>query len=215
MRDTIYTIPIQDVFSPKTGCPVCRLREMLEKRCVDYIMGAAMMEPDIRMETNKYGFCPAHLDMLAKQKNRLSLALMLETHLDELREKHLPAKKGTPPVSETCFICREIDRNADKLLDTALKLCQTDESFRELFFAQEYYCFAHYESICRKASASMRGKQAAAFTGRLSEKMDGYIRALREEVHAFTVSFDYRNAGAANRDETIRASVDKAIGFLK
>lgn len=217
MRDTIYTIPIHDVFAPKSGCPVCRLRAMLEKRCVEYIMGAAMMEPDIRIETNRYGFCPTHLDMLAAQKNRLSLALMLETHLDELRDKHMPpgGKKGAVPVSETCFVCREIDAAADKLLDTALKLFQSDEAFRQLLLEQETYCFHHYELLCRKAAGSMRGKQAARFTDELTGVVKRYLSGLREDVHAFTTSFDYRNAGAANRDEAIKSAVDRAITFLK
>ena len=29
MRETICTIPINDVFGPKEGCPICRLRYML------------------------------------------------------------------------------------------------------------------------------------------------------------------------------------------
>ena len=85
MRDNIYTIPVSEVFEPKCGCPICRMRDMLEKRCIEYIMGAAMMEPDIRIETNKAGFCTDHFQMMLGQKNRLSLALMLESHLAELR----------------------------------------------------------------------------------------------------------------------------------
>ena len=28
MRDSIYTIPISEVFEPKCGCPICRMRDM-------------------------------------------------------------------------------------------------------------------------------------------------------------------------------------------
>lgn len=216
MRDTIYTIPLTDVFAPKEGCPVCRLRSMLEKRCVEYIMGAAMMEPDIRMETNRYGFCPGHLDLLAQQKNRLSLALMLETHLDELRDKHMPpsVKKGAVPVSESCFVCREIDGAAEKLLDTALKLYFSDGSFRSLFLDQEY-CWKHYEALCLQAGTALGRKQAAQLAAALTEGQKARLSALREDVHSFTTSFDYRNAGAANRDGQIKTAVERAVGFLK
>ena len=57
MKESIYTIPISEVFEPRCGCPLCRLRDTLEQRCIDYIMGAAMMEPDIRIRTNEQGFC--------------------------------------------------------------------------------------------------------------------------------------------------------------
>ena len=87
MQDSIYTIPISEVFEPKDGCPICRMRDMLETRGIDYIMGAAMMEPDVRIETNRLGFCKLHYDKMLQQKNRLSLALMLESHLKEIQEK--------------------------------------------------------------------------------------------------------------------------------
>lgn len=216
MRDTIYTIPLTDVFSPQDGCPICRLYAMLEKRCVEYIMGAAMMEPDIRIETNRYGFCPNHLELLLQQKNRLSLALMLETHLDELMEKQMPpsVKKGAEPVSKSCFVCREIGGAAEKLIDTALKLYFSDASFRTLFLEQDY-CWKHYEALCLQAGSSLNRKQAAQLAAALTEGQKARISALREDVHSFTTSFDYRNAGAANRDEQIKTAVERAVGFLK
>ena len=56
MKETIYTIPINEAFEAKCGCPLCTLRRKLERDSVEYIMGAAMMEPDVRIETNKRGF---------------------------------------------------------------------------------------------------------------------------------------------------------------
>ena len=81
MRESILTIPVNEIFEPKCGCPICTMRDMLEQRTVDYIMGAAMMEPDVRIETNRQGFCKTHLEQMRACKNRLSLALMLQTHL--------------------------------------------------------------------------------------------------------------------------------------
>lgn len=217
MRDTIYTIPLSDVFGPKEGCPVCRLHDMLEKRCVEYIMGAAMMEPDIRIETNRYGFCRDHLAQMAAQKNRLSLALMLETHLDELLKKHIPSqrKKGESAPSETCFVCREIDGAMQKLLGTAVKLYITDPSFRTLFHEQEFYCLGHYDLLCGLAAQELGRKQAAVFVDGLSEKMRADVTALRGDVHAFSTMFDYRNAGKPIEDDNVKYSVERAIRFLE
>ena len=53
MREDLCSIPIHDVFLPKDGCPFCRMRDMLEDRMATYITGAAMMEPDVRGETNR------------------------------------------------------------------------------------------------------------------------------------------------------------------
>ena len=52
MREDICTIPVSDVFEVNDGCPICRMYDMLQTRAVDYITGAAMMEPDVRLVTN-------------------------------------------------------------------------------------------------------------------------------------------------------------------
>ena len=38
MKETIVTIPINDLFAPKCGCPLCRMEEMLEEQYVTFIM---------------------------------------------------------------------------------------------------------------------------------------------------------------------------------
>jgi hypothetical protein len=216
MRDTIYTIPLNDVFAPKSGCPVCRLREMLERRCTEYIMGAAMMEPDIRIETNRCGFCPEHLDQLVSQKNRLSLALMLETHLDELLEKHMPAKrrKGEVSPAETCFVCKEVDGALEKMLGNIAATYIADPAFRELFYAQERYCFRHYDALCARAGEVLPKKQAAVFLTEFSAWMRERTAALRKDVHEFTTLFDYRSAGKPE-EERLTSAVPRAVEFLK
>ena len=84
MKETIYTIPINEAFDRRDGCPMCELSRNLERSSLDYIMGAAMMEPDVRIKTNEQGFCGRHLQIMLGEKNKLALALMLESHLPEL-----------------------------------------------------------------------------------------------------------------------------------
>lgn len=216
MKDTIYTIPISDVFDPKCGCPICRMRDMLEKRCVEYVMGAAMMEPDIRVETNKYGFCTTHFGMLSKEKNRLSLALMLETHLDELKKKHMPyvEKKNTPSPSESCFVCKEISEAMEKMLNTIAKLYIADASFKALFHEQPFFCFPHYELLCAAAGKALNRKQAAEFIKGLTEVTEKYLSALRDDIHSFTAMFDYRSSGLSEQGENVTGSLERGIAFL-
>ena len=78
MREDICSIPVNDVFLPKDGCPFCRMRDMLEDRMATYITGAAMMEPDVRVETNRLGFCAEHFNQILARGSRLSVALILE-----------------------------------------------------------------------------------------------------------------------------------------
>ncbi|MBQ4316768.1 MAG: hypothetical protein IJC20_00830 [Clostridia bacterium] len=82
MKEHIYTIPVTEAFSEnKDRCPFCALLEKLERDELDIILGASMMEPDVRSETNEKGFCKKNYEKMFDMKNRLGLALMLESHL--------------------------------------------------------------------------------------------------------------------------------------
>ena len=101
MKEQIYTIPVNTAFEKSRddkscGCPFCTMQETLQKNELDLITGASMMEPDIRIKTNEQGFCRKHYDMMLLMKNRLGIALMLESHLDEVRGK--VRSKGIVPM---------------------------------------------------------------------------------------------------------------------
>lgn len=53
MKPNITTIPITEIFEETEGCPICRMHRMLEEQYVEYITGAAMMAPDVRVKTNE------------------------------------------------------------------------------------------------------------------------------------------------------------------
>ncbi|MDR3121511.1 MAG: DUF6062 family protein, partial [Clostridiales bacterium] len=123
MKETIYTIPINEAFDRYEGCPVCRLWSKLDADSVEYVMGAAMMEPDVRVRTNQLGFCGAHLEKMLAVKNRLSLALILESRLPELEAALFPQTKRSAPGGERdvkkllaasqkakdgCFVCERV-----------------------------------------------------------------------------------------------------------
>lgn len=87
MKDTIYTIPVTEVFQMDCECPFCELETKLEDELASDVLGASLMEPAIRKETNKKGFCRKHFELLYnKQENRLGFGLILSTHLQELND---------------------------------------------------------------------------------------------------------------------------------
>ncbi len=96
MAEQLYTIPINDAFDQFDGCPMCRLRTQLENQSLEYIMGAAMMEPNIRIVTNRLGFCRTHFRRMLGMGNRLSLALILESHLQYVQQE-LPEPEEKRP----------------------------------------------------------------------------------------------------------------------
>ena len=89
MKETIYTIPLNDAFKADDECPFCYLEREAEQHALEFILGsgASYMEDDIRMETDKIGFCRHHYKMMYDYGNRLGSGLILSTHLKKLNQE--------------------------------------------------------------------------------------------------------------------------------
>ncbi|OLA60932.1 MAG: hypothetical protein BHW37_01510 [Firmicutes bacterium CAG:272_52_7] len=105
MSEKIYTIPVNEAFEAcaedkSRGCPFCRLYNKLEADETDLILGASMMEPDVRIKTNEKGFCATHFQMLLSGKNRLGLGLMLESHTEQLKKELENLREGSQGLKQ-------------------------------------------------------------------------------------------------------------------
>ena len=211
MREKIFEIPVGEIMEPREGCPICRLRKRLEKKAVDYILGAAMMEPDVRQETNRKGFCGDHLDALLAAGNRLPLALTLESLV-----KFLPLptsfKKPLPP--QGCFLCDMVERSFSGVLDTVVLMFHTEPGFREVLLAQESFCVPHHRRLCEAAAQRLKKEELRRFIETVTEVTERRRREVHTLLTDFTTSFDYRNAGAGPLPEEVRLSVETAVQFL-
>ena len=87
MRYHIDTIPVWDAVRLDGECFLCALERKTELGEAERYLGASVMEPDVRIRVNSRGFCRKHHGMLFSMSNRLGHALMLESHMIEIREK--------------------------------------------------------------------------------------------------------------------------------
>lgn len=95
MKEQLYTIPVNDIFDKDCECPVCAIKKSLDDDGVAFAMGPSYMEDDIRLTTDKIGFCAHHMQMMYDFENRLGLALILDTHMKNMIENiELLQKKG-------------------------------------------------------------------------------------------------------------------------
>ena len=224
--EQIYTIPVNEAFEASRddhsiGCPLCALYRMLEENELDIILGASMMEPDIRIVTNKTGFCKTHYDMMFVRKNRLGMALTLESHLDELRKDisdgliGKPGEKALKRISkleEDCYVCGRIEHNFSRMLSTIVFLWETDPDFREKYAAQPYFCLPHYRRLL-ETSRSQSKKYASAFAKESARIVEGYFDELKEDVSWFCKKFDYRYD--AEPWYNSKDAVERAMKFLR
>ena len=226
MDEKIYTIPVNEAFDEYDGCPFCRMKRKLEDNERDLIMGASMMEPDTRIKTNKLGFCKKHYDKMFGMNNRLSLALMLESHLSEVADNtviwkdSLIGKDNTKKASEnirklkkSCYVCQRTEEKFEKMMFCAVLLWSQGPDFKEKLKKQPYFCLEHAVEYLEMARDRLDKKSFALFASQLSDVQSTYMASLREDVSWFCKKFDYRyeNEPWGNA----KNSVERAIKFLE
>ena len=223
MRESLLTIPINEILEPKCGCPLCRMRDMLEQRTVEYIMGAAMMEPDVRIETNKQGFCKTHFEQMRNCKNRLSLALMLQSHLQAIQknifnrnsvfDKKTAKQKKVSAINNDCFVCNKVEWGMSRLMVTFYEMFEKSSDFRDLFSQQVMLCLPHYDMLVSHCG-DMDKKYQKRFIDSCNDLVKKYLDSLESDVSHYCSMYDYRNTGKDADWGNSKDSIERAIKFL-
>ncbi len=240
MKEKIYTIPVNEVYEIDCECPLCVLEERLENEAVDYEMGAAMMEADHRELSNNTGFCNTHLSMMFKMQNKLSLALVLDTRLEQIRKELQSVKeavlestkigllkkstnrsqmlsKWLNDVNSGCMVCKKIDRTMNRYIDVLLYMWAKDNDFKSKFEKSKGLCLKHTSAVADMIPKSLKGADIQEFTKALLEKQEKELLRVQNDIHKFTLKFDYRNKdmewGTAH-DAPIR-TIEKLTGYVK
>lgn len=223
MRDDICTIPVSEVFEQRDGCPICRMYATVEEHLLDYILGDAMMEPDVRIETNKSGFCTEHFDKMLSRRGRLQLALMLETHIKSVEEGIFekkffnPAGKKAQKAREltgSCFICDKIEWGMSRMLETVCRCYENERDFRELFNSQPEFCLPHYERLIACLDKKKYPRYGAEMAENLTRITGEYAKSLTEDVSKYCRMYDYRSRSGEADWGNSRDSVERTVGFL-
>ncbi len=221
MQENICSIPINDVFMPKDGCPMCRMRDMLERRKAEYVTGSAMMEPNVRIRTNEEGFCYRHFSMMLQLGKRLSNALILDSHLQKVAENIvLTSPKGKfdkkrlaalQTMTKDCFICRDIKENMENMVRIVHAMWIGEPEFRQLYSEQPYICLEHYALLLDVDQKGL-GKSFDGFYQATLALTGNYLQELHGDVTHFCSMFDYRNADADWGNS--RDSIERSVEFL-
>ncbi|MCR4771600.1 MAG: DUF6062 family protein [Oscillospiraceae bacterium] len=233
MPEKIFTIPINEAFEKESGCPFCALRERLEEQTLSYTLGAAMMEPDVRASMNAAGFCRGHLAALHSMKNKLSLGLILESHLDELIAALSPepsgGKKGVfsrgrgdkpdaadsiGKFSESCYICRRIGDTEKRYLSNAVWLWSSDAAFREKLKSRSFFCLTHFSALLKTGKAELKAAEYAGLYSAMTALERKYLSSLRSSVTQFNTSFDHRSSDKPLSPEA-RSALDDIRAALR
>lgn len=226
--EQIYTIPINEAFEASAanhdcGCPFCAIFKQFEDNEIDTVLGASMMEPDIRIKMNEAGFCKEHFQKLLKRGKKLPLALILESHVDSVvgnvkTNSLLPTvgvrkKVGKlTSLEKNCYVCDRLGKNFEGVMNNAAYLFATDADFRKKCASQPHFCLPHYAKFIEAAKTVMKGSRFADFYKCVSAVEIPYVNKIKDNLSAFAKKFDYRYGSEEWGDE--KSAVENAIEAL-
>ena len=232
MKYHIDTIPVWDAMKLDGECLLCALERKTELGEAERYLGASVMEPDVRVNTNRLGFCKNHFQRMLDMGNRLSLALMLESHLQYVLE-NLPEPDGKQPgklgklkkydgespapamlsQAGSCYVCARVKDFEKKYVSNVAYIYKKEPEFREKLKKQPYFCLEHGAMLLDTGKQELSEERYLELQRDVLTLMKDHLGELRKNVTAFCRSFDHRNAGKPLTEDQ-RYAVESAIAFL-
>ena len=240
MKETIYTIPLNEAFETQDECPFCHLERMTEQRTIKYVLGpgASYMEPDVRLATDREGFCGAHFKKMYDYGNALGSALIMQTYfvsmfeemVNEMEHFQVPGKRGLfskkAPAEDSglvtwmrkkqssCYICNKLDYNMDRYYATFYQLIKEAE-FRAKVENSKGFCMRHFLGLMEKAPTDVPNDQREWFYETVFTLMRANLARVKGDLDWFIDKFDYRNASAdwRNSRDAVSRTMQKLQGI--
>lgn len=240
MKEKLYTIPLNDAVNADDECPFCYIERNVEQDLMDFVLGSAAsyMESDVREETDREGFCRAHMKKMFDYGNTLGNGWILKTYYKKLiREmegefsQFKPGKvsfadrlkKAAPANSVcqwiekkegTCYICDRFRKEYERYLDTFFYLFQNDPAFVEKIKNGKGFCLHHFADLCRGADSRLSEQQKASFYPMIFEVMKRNMERVSGDVDWLIEKFDYLNKDAdwKNSRDAVQRGMQKLKG---
>ena len=240
MKYTLDTAPVLDAYKENCECPLCRLRILSEDSYVESMLSSAYMEPDYRLRTNEIGFCKRHFELMYNRRNRLGVALMTHTHMQEViksieemlgsgtlkRAGLLAALRGKSDKAtdslpgkirariDGCFICEQMGNSIDRYAYTIAQLYGSNSEFKTMFDSSKGFCLPHLALVLEMAEKTLSADQLAQFKDAVAAVEIPNLKRIEGELEWFTLKFDYRNNDKpwGNSRDAVERSINKLMG---
>ena len=239
MKEHIDTIPVNEAFDSGDECPFCYLERMAEQKTIRYVLGpsASYMEPDVRGQTDKYGFCREHFKKMYDYGNALGNALIMQTYYAGLLEQlqveincfQMPEKKPllghwkgqeekiltwAKERQSSCFICNRLRYHMDRYLTTFFVLVK-DPEFRQKVERSKGFCMRHFISLMEAAHEKLPNGQREWFYTTVLQLMRDNLVRVKGDIDWFVGMFDYRQAGKdwKNSRDAVSRGMEKLQGL--
>lgn len=241
MKETLYTIPLNDAVNAQDECPFCFIEREVEQDLLDFALGSgsSYMESDVREATDKAGFCREHFKKMFDYGNTLGNAWILKTHYMRMNAEMAEQFKSFVPTKSTlmgrlkknterqnpigiwveekeksCYICNRFADTYERYMDTFFVMYKKDQDFRKRILESKGFCLHHFGDLCEAADKRLSDKEKQEFFPAMFALMEKNMERLSEDVSWMVEKFDYRNKDAdwKNSKDAIQRGMQKLKG---
>jgi hypothetical protein len=225
---------VHDAYENPGECPLCRLEQDAERTYLKSFQHSRVMEPNVRVQTNRQGFCASHFRKLYDGENKLGLSLVVHTHLQQARSeivaeldmllKSAGGRGGKDRAAataaalsrrrDTCFICGLLREDMRRYVLTILYLWSKDTEFAPVFRASRGFCIPHFAQVLQEGSTTMRADRFARWLAEAVPLMKESLQGLEGDLHSFTQLHQAGSTGMGTDGEksALRRTLQKLAG---
>ncbi len=230
---------IHDAYAESGECPICSVMTIADTAYVRSFRGGRVMAPEVRVQTNRSGFCPSHYERLYLGEGKLGLSLMVHTHLAEvgpgLRKeleatlaaaRHGPPRRGEDAVGRAvralreqvarCFICDMLAKDLERYCFTVIYLWQRDPGFPETLRSSRGFCIPHFAALLDKAGRMLKHQELREWLEATVPLQVAGLERLTSEIFGFTQSYhhDARDGIRPDARTALSRALQKLSGRL-
>jgi hypothetical protein len=191
-KDTTYYELLEAL--NQEGCALCRLSQRAVERYLKGMLYENVNDVTVQEKLKAtQGFCPAHSELLLRQRNSLGTAILYLSKQGVREEKRIPTARAPCPA------CEQRDDAALRYLKP-LRNLHTEDELAATFTAGSGFCLPHL----RQVTARLRGEALERLLHYQQERWE----ELRAELAEIVRKNDYRFQGegfGAERDAWLRA----------
>ena len=117
-------------------------------------------------------------------------------------------------LKNSCAVCNKMGNNMDRMIENTLYLYGKEPEFKKKFQNTKGFCLKHVEDLIERSGKALSPEKQAEFLIDLFNIEIIELKRINEEVHHFTLMFDYRNADAdwKNSRDAVPRSIEKICG---
>ena len=213
MKIVLETIPVWDGLNSDSECFLCSLMKRAESDAIGYYLSSAVMTPEVRVETNTYGFCKSHMRKLAEANKPQVLALVMDTYYEENKKSFKPsfekiASAKKPRHAEKaidefkaqvslrdkgCLVCSRMDDRLYRYCYTVAALFGEDSDFREAPKKSKGFCLEHTLELARIAPDALSGDSLLEFYKTIFSLLDTNLDRVQHDDWWMTQKYKSEN----------------------